>query len=50
MRAINRAMPPGPPPDGGEGQPTSGVMKSAIEHKVDIVLAGSVRDDGPLPT
>jgi hypothetical protein len=24
-------------------------MKSAIEHEVEIVLAGSVRDDGPLP-
>src|SRR5437867_6700447 len=26
-----------------------GVMKSAIEHGLEIVLAGSVRDDGPLP-
>jgi hypothetical protein len=24
-------------------------MKSAIDHGVDVVLAGSVRDDGPLP-
>jgi hypothetical protein len=24
-------------------------MKSAIDHGVEIVLAGSVRDDGPLP-
>jgi hypothetical protein len=24
-------------------------MKTAIDHGVDIVLAGSVRDDGPLP-
>src|SRR2546428_4452666 len=31
------------------GQLTTGVMKSAIDHGVDIVLAGSVRDDGPLP-
>src|SRR5438105_5300231 len=31
------------------GQLKSGVMKSAIEHGVEIVLAGSVRDDGPLP-
>src|SRR5260370_2210156 len=31
------------------GQLTSGVVESAIEHEVDIVLAGSVRDDGPLP-
>src|SRR5260370_1029617 len=31
------------------GQLKSGVMKSAIDHGVEIVLAGSVRDDGPLP-
>src|SRR5437773_1130228 len=31
------------------GQLKAGVMKSAIEHGVEIVLAGSVRDDGPLP-
>ena len=31
------------------GQLRTGVMKSAIEHEVEIVLAGSVRDDGPLP-
>jgi len=31
------------------GQLTTGVMKSAIDHGVEIVLAGSVRDDGPLP-
>jgi lysine-ketoglutarate reductase/saccharopine dehydrogenase-like protein (TIGR00300 family) len=50
MRAINRVR-----AAGGlrqmvqSGQLTSGVMKSAIDHGVDIVLAGSVRDDGPLP-
>jgi lysine-ketoglutarate reductase/saccharopine dehydrogenase-like protein (TIGR00300 family) len=50
MRAINRVR-----AAGGlrqmvqNGQLTSGVMKSAIDHGVDIVLAGSVRDDGPLP-
>ena len=31
------------------GQLTSGVMHSAIVHGLEIVLAGSVRDDGPLP-
>lgn len=31
------------------GQLRSGVMKAAIEHGVEMVLAGSVRDDGPLP-
>ncbi len=50
MRAINRVR-----AAGGlrqmvdSGQLTTGVMKSAIEHGVEIVLAGSVRDDGPLP-
>ncbi len=50
MRAINRVR-----AAGGlrqmvaSGQLPSGVMKSAIEHGVDFVLAGSVRDDGPLP-
>ncbi len=50
MRAINRVR-----GAGGlrqmvaSGQLKSGVMKSAIEHGIDFVLAGSVRDDGPLP-
>jgi lysine-ketoglutarate reductase/saccharopine dehydrogenase-like protein (TIGR00300 family) len=50
MRAINRVR-----AAGGlrqmvqSGQLKSGVMKSAIDHDVEIVLAGSVRDDGPLP-
>ncbi|HEX6489626.1 MAG TPA: TIGR00300 family protein [Candidatus Dormibacteraeota bacterium] len=50
MRAINRVREAG----GLEamvraGKLRSGVMKSAIEHGVDFVLGGSVRDDGPLP-
>jgi lysine-ketoglutarate reductase/saccharopine dehydrogenase-like protein (TIGR00300 family) len=28
---------------------TSGVMYECIRHGVDVVLAGSIRDDGPLP-
>jgi lysine-ketoglutarate reductase/saccharopine dehydrogenase-like protein (TIGR00300 family) len=50
MRAINRVR-----AAGGlrqmvaSGQLKSGVMKSAIDHGVEFVLAGSVRDDGPLP-
>ncbi len=50
MRAINRVR-----AAGGlrqmvsSGQLRSGVMKSAIDHGVEFVLAGSVRDDGPLP-
>jgi lysine-ketoglutarate reductase/saccharopine dehydrogenase-like protein (TIGR00300 family) len=50
MRAINRVRAAGGLRQMVEtGQLTSGVMKSAIEHGVDVVLAGSVRDDGPLP-
>jgi lysine-ketoglutarate reductase/saccharopine dehydrogenase-like protein (TIGR00300 family) len=50
MRAINRVR-----AAGGlrqmvaSGQLKSGVMKSAIDHGLEIVLAGSIRDDGPLP-
>jgi len=50
MRAINRVR-----AAGGlrqmvaSGGLKSGVMKAAIDHGVEIVLAGSVRDDGPLP-
>jgi lysine-ketoglutarate reductase/saccharopine dehydrogenase-like protein (TIGR00300 family) len=50
MRAINRVRAAGGLRQMVEsGQLKSGVMKSAIEHDVEIVLAGSVRDDGPLP-
>jgi lysine-ketoglutarate reductase/saccharopine dehydrogenase-like protein (TIGR00300 family) len=50
MRAINRVRAAGGlRPMVESGQLTSGVMKSAIDHGVDIVLAGSIRDDGPLP-
>ena len=50
MRAINRVRAAGGLRQMVEsGQLSSGVMKSAIDHGVDIVLAGSVRDDGPLP-
>ncbi|HVE91474.1 MAG TPA: TIGR00300 family protein [Actinomycetota bacterium] len=33
----------------GEGRLTSGVMYECVSHGVPFVLAGSVRDDGPLP-
>jgi lysine-ketoglutarate reductase/saccharopine dehydrogenase-like protein (TIGR00300 family) len=50
MRAINRVRAAGGLRQMVEtGQLGSGVMKSAIDHGVEIVLAGSVRDDGPLP-
>ncbi|MQA28791.1 MAG: TIGR00300 family protein [Luteitalea sp.] len=32
-----------------QGVLTSGVMYECIRHNVDVVLAGSIRDDGPLP-
>jgi lysine-ketoglutarate reductase/saccharopine dehydrogenase-like protein (TIGR00300 family) len=32
-----------------QGVLTSGVMFECIRHNVDFVLAGSIRDDGPLP-
>jgi lysine-ketoglutarate reductase/saccharopine dehydrogenase-like protein (TIGR00300 family) len=28
---------------------TSGIMHACVRHNVDFVLAGSIRDDGPLP-
>lgn len=50
MRAINRVRAAGSLRAMVEsGQLRSGVMKSAIDHGLEIVLAGSVRDDGPLP-
>jgi lysine-ketoglutarate reductase/saccharopine dehydrogenase-like protein (TIGR00300 family) len=32
-----------------QGVVTRGIMYECIEHNVDFVLAGSIRDDGPLP-
>ena len=50
MRAINRVRDAGSLKAMVEsGQLKRGVMHTAITHEVDIVLAGSVRDDGPLP-
>ena len=28
---------------------TSGIMYECVKHDVDLVLAGSIRDDGPIP-
>jgi lysine-ketoglutarate reductase/saccharopine dehydrogenase-like protein (TIGR00300 family) len=50
MRAINRVRAAGSIKalvDRGEIK--TGVMKSCLDHGVEVVLAGSVRDDGPLP-
>lgn len=50
MRAINRVRAAGSLRSMVEsGELRTGVMKSAIEARIDLVLAGSVRDDGPLP-
>jgi lysine-ketoglutarate reductase/saccharopine dehydrogenase-like protein (TIGR00300 family) len=50
MRAINRVRAAGGLKEMiRTGQLKSGVMKSAFDHGVEVVLAGSVRDDGPLP-
>ncbi|TMD07427.1 MAG: TIGR00300 family protein [Chloroflexi bacterium] len=50
MRAINRVRAAGSIQAMVEsGQLTSGVMKAALDHGVEVVLGGSVRDDGPLP-
>ncbi len=50
MRAINRVRQAGSLAEMvRSGHLKSGVMKTAVEHGVEIVLAGSIRDDGPLP-
>jgi len=50
MRAINviRAA-GGIAPAVASGVLQSGIMFQCVRHKVDFVLAGSIRDDGPLP-
>jgi lysine-ketoglutarate reductase/saccharopine dehydrogenase-like protein (TIGR00300 family) len=50
MRAINTICRAGGlKPAVEQGMLTSGVMYECIRHGVDYVLAGSIRDDGPLP-
>ena len=50
MRAINRVRAAGGLAKLVEsGGLPFGVMRTAIDHGVEIVLGGSVRDDGPLP-
>ncbi|MBS1820243.1 MAG: TIGR00300 family protein [Acidobacteria bacterium] len=50
MRAINTiARAGGLKPAVEQGVLTSGVMYEVIKHDVPYVLAGSIRDDGPLP-
>lgn len=50
MRAINRIRRAGSLREAvAQGILTSGIMYEAIRANIEMVLAGSVRDDGPLP-
>jgi lysine-ketoglutarate reductase/saccharopine dehydrogenase-like protein (TIGR00300 family) len=50
LRAINRIRAVGGIRQAvASGMLTSGVMHACVRHGVDVVLAGSIRDDGPLP-
>ena len=50
MRAINRIAGAGSIKSAVEqGILTEGIMFSCVQHDVPFVLAGSIRDDGPLP-
>src|SRR3989475_3545415 len=50
MRAINTIRRAGGIARAVErGIVTSGIMHALVEHRVPFVLAGSIRDDGPLP-
>jgi lysine-ketoglutarate reductase/saccharopine dehydrogenase-like protein (TIGR00300 family) len=50
MRAINTIRAAGGIAQAvAKGILRSGIMRRCLEHKVDFVLAGSIRDDGPLP-
>ena len=50
MAAINVVNRAGSIRAGGrDRRPESGVMYECVKHGVDYVLAGSIRDDGPLP-
>lgn len=50
LRTINRIRRAGSIRNAVEsGLITSGIMYECVRHKVDFLLAGSIRDDGPLP-
>jgi lysine-ketoglutarate reductase/saccharopine dehydrogenase-like protein (TIGR00300 family) len=50
LRAINRIRRCGGIAQAVEqGVLTGGIMYECVKHKVDFLLAGSIRDDGPLP-
>lgn len=50
LRAINRIRRAGGiRPAVESGELTSGIMYQCVQHGTDFILAGSIRDDGPLP-
>jgi lysine-ketoglutarate reductase/saccharopine dehydrogenase-like protein (TIGR00300 family) len=50
LRAINRIRRCGSIKSAvDQGVLTSGIMFECVQHNVDFLLAGSIRDDGPLP-
>jgi lysine-ketoglutarate reductase/saccharopine dehydrogenase-like protein (TIGR00300 family) len=50
LRAINRIRREGGIPQAvNNGVLKSGIMYECVKHQVDFLLAGSIRDDGPLP-
>jgi lysine-ketoglutarate reductase/saccharopine dehydrogenase-like protein (TIGR00300 family) len=50
LRAINRIRRAGGIRQAvASGLLTSGIMYECVRHGVDVLLAGSIRDDGPLP-
>jgi lysine-ketoglutarate reductase/saccharopine dehydrogenase-like protein (TIGR00300 family) len=50
LRAINRIRRCGGIRQAVEqGILTSGIMYQCVKHNIDVLLAGSIRDDGPLP-
>ncbi len=50
LRAINRIRRAGGIRQAVEqGVLTGGIMYECVKHNVDFLLAGSIRDDGPLP-
>jgi lysine-ketoglutarate reductase/saccharopine dehydrogenase-like protein (TIGR00300 family) len=50
LRAINSIRRAGGLwPAVAQGLLTSGIMHACVRHEVELVLAGSIRDDGPLP-
>jgi lysine-ketoglutarate reductase/saccharopine dehydrogenase-like protein (TIGR00300 family) len=50
MRAINRVRAAGSIEAAvAAGQVTNGIMHALVTHRIPYVMAGSIRDDGPLP-